>query len=253
MNYICWVLQVPCSCDEGIIGNLRVQALRMEKELVSWNETVRLARNDFYNLNYYTTIQILKLRRELSSEKGDYSAIDPKVLFMLQSISRKIDPHEVREFVKNALKTTASNPFTSKFTSQSCTEGSHELKAKKIVTGISLNDNSDMPELSENELTDPQREILVFVTRSLCCSKYLVLKAFEEFQEKKIDKYDIRSWCFDNIYKFDFEEEVYSDIEEEDEDELEEPMSPGDNIDEIATSQKGTLLIPMTVNSMHNY
>ena len=241
MNYISWILKVPCSNDEGILGVLREQALKMEKELVKWNETVKLARNDFYNLNYYTTIQILKLRRELSPEKRDYSAIDPKVLFMLQSISRKVNSCDIRELVKNVLKPTALNPFTSKFMPPSCTESSHELKAKKMVVGISRNDDSDMPELSENELTDKQREILEFVTRSLCCSKYLVLKAFEECHEKENDRYDIRNWCYDNLDQYDFEEEVCSDFEEEDEDEVEEPILPGDDNDEIATSHKSTV------------
>ena len=207
----------------------------MELELVEWKKTVKLARKEFYDLNYYTTVQLLTLRRELSTEKRDYSAISPSVLFLLHSISRNVDSRGVCELVKNVLASTASNPFTSKPIVQP--ENKHavltpQLKTKELVGDDSSKDNtmhSDMPELTENELTDEKREILEFVTRCLDCSKYLVLKAFEECQGKDMDKYDVRKWCFDNLEEYDFEEEVGSDSGEEEEDQEEEPMSLDDS------------------------
>ncbi len=70
----------------------------MHADLVEWRKTLQRARREFYDLNYFTTVQLLTLRRELSPEKDDHSCIPPGVLFLLHSISRKVDSRGVRQF-----------------------------------------------------------------------------------------------------------------------------------------------------------
>lgn len=64
----------------------------MEKELESWNKELTLARKRFYELNYYTTRQLLVLRSELGRLKssGSQHSSRGQVMALLESISSQI-------------------------------------------------------------------------------------------------------------------------------------------------------------------
>ncbi len=183
VKYTGWILQLPCSKDERIIDTLQHQAKKMELELLGWKKVVNCARKEFYELNYYTTVQLLTLRRELSTEKGANSEIAPNVLFLLRSISHRVSSRGVRELVKNVLTPTTANPFSLKSMIQANNgdDISHQVKVEKLASSTAEDapQPSNKPELTENELSNSKREILEFVTRNLNCSKLLVLKAFE--------------------------------------------------------------------------
>ncbi len=224
VKYTGWILRFPCSKDEATIDLLQHRAKKMQADLVEWKKTLQRARKEFYDLNYFTTVQLLTLRRELSPEKGDHSSIPPSVLFLLHSISRKVDSRGVRQLVKNVLTPTAINPSTLNAPSQQSNEAAapvYQLKAKILVVDDSpkvTSKDRDMPELTENELKDEQREILQYVIKRINCSKNLVLKAFELNKGENFDKFDYRDWCSKHQYDYNFEIEATSDSEEEDDD-----------------------------------
>lgn len=226
VKYTGWILQVPCSRNEEIISALQKQASTMEKELSEWKETVQLARQEFYELNYYTTVQLLTLRRELSVE-GITSDIAPSVLFLLQSISSEVTSNRIHDVVNNVV-TSASTSFNHEpaIHAEDGDSTSLQPSGASLVAAALPETSSDfqavnnMPKLAENELTDDQQDILEFVTRALNCSKLLVLKAFEECQGREMDRYDYRDWCNDKLeeYKYEEESEVSSSEEGLDDD-----------------------------------
>ena len=73
----------------------------MEDELNEWKELIMIRRKEFYELNYFNTMQLLSLRRELGSLKESEckANVSPEVLILLQSISTKITPAAVTSAV----------------------------------------------------------------------------------------------------------------------------------------------------------
>ena len=226
VKYTGWILQVPCSRNGAIIDSLQGQAKKMERELKDWKETVSCARHKFYELNYYTTVQLLTLRRELSMEKSS-SDIASHVLFLLQSISSQVSTAVVRQVVKNVTSSVVSD-----FDQEPALRGEGAEVAAVLqpetasAASVATEDSpasipqpmsyEDMPKLKETDLNDSERKILEFVTRVLDCSRFLVLKAFEKFRGNDMDRYDYRDWCNENMDAFEFEEEDASSSEEED-------------------------------------
>ncbi len=101
VKYSGWRMEFPCQVH--MVDELQQQARKMEKELKEWETTVRKSRDQFYNLNNYTTLQLLTLRESLGQLKDPAHAstatIDPSVLALLQSISSELSADGVRDVV----------------------------------------------------------------------------------------------------------------------------------------------------------
>ena len=220
VKYTGWILQVPCSHEIEIIDSLQNQAKKMEVELDNWKDSVHNARQEFYELNYYTTVQLLTLRRELSMERTQ-SDVAPNVLFLLQSISSEVTSVNIQEVVTNVVTCAPPKYLPPQSTIQSETAKAQMFhqETEEAVFGDYPKKRktfSDMPELKEEDLTEDEMKTLTYVVRSLDCSKFLVLKAFEEFRGEVMDRYDYREWCNENLDHFNFEDEIASDSEDED-------------------------------------
>ena len=106
VKYTGWVLNFHCAVD--MVDTLQQQAKDMEEELQVWEDQVRQTREQYYELNYYTTLQLLTLRKELSRLKTSgqpcvhsVTQIDPHVLALLESISTEITSPDVCKVVKS--------------------------------------------------------------------------------------------------------------------------------------------------------
>lgn len=197
VKYTGWILQVPCSTDRRLINMLQQRAKDMEDELHQWRETVRCRRKEFYELNYYNTMQLLNLRKELGkliTSEGSLQ-LSPDVLALLQSISSQVTPQIVSD-VLCKVRIEQSAEFSEHTAHpeeiREDNESSIELPPKSIV-------NEHMPKLTEVDLSETQKEILATLTTRLNISSLLVLKAFEECP-KESDYYDYQRWCLDNIH-----------------------------------------------------
>ncbi len=218
VKYTGWILQVPCSTSEQIISTLRSQARTMEEELVEWNKTVIKARHKFYDLSYFTTVQLLTLRRELgalndSSHAGD---IPPNVLVLLQSISSLVVSENVRQVVQE-VTANPSSALASPLLEQSTAED--ECDSTKTPPGgspVTFEVGNNQPHLREEDLTDEQKDIMSYVVLRLSCSKLLVLKAFEECQYEEMNRYEYMHWCNKHIEEFEFEDEHEQSNSDED-------------------------------------
>ena len=135
VKYTGWILQVPCSADSKfqneVVCQLQAQARKMETELSDWKEKVKQTRDRFYELNYYTTFQLLTLRRELGALKNsqETSVIFPNVLALLQSISLDITSEVVCDAVKQII-TQEIEAYDDKLSSSSDSKQFHYSSGK---------------------------------------------------------------------------------------------------------------------------
>ena len=135
------------------VAELNTLAKEMENDLEEWENDVKKSRTHYHELNYYTTRQLLRLRKELGvSRHNPHRQIDPEVLALLRSISQDVTSESV-----------------------------YSVK----------------PQLTEQELTDVQKQILSDLVEYGGYSRLLVLKAFEKCDEME-NAYDIELWCIEN-------------------------------------------------------
>ena len=247
MKYSGWVLSFHCAVD--MVDTLQQQAKDMEEELQTWEEEVRQARKEYYELNYYTTLQLLTLRKELgrlkiSEQPRAHSQINPQVLALLESISTEIISPYVWEAVKS-VTAEQQQGGASVFTAQHHT--STEMLLTNMATPISqilpsdrpiqpsLADvilaSADMqtstsasrarlqqPKLTYDKLSEKQREM--FDNLMKCeYSKRLILIALENVGEQLSEA---ENWIFENAsqYGSSDDEGGETDIEEEEESEV---------------------------------
>ena len=100
-KYIGWARDFSCSSDD-LLNKLQVQACEMEKDLAEWKKQLSRMRDKFYELNYFTTPQLLLLREELGQFKNNPDTTKPvkhEVISLLQSLSQKITSDSVKEYV----------------------------------------------------------------------------------------------------------------------------------------------------------
>ena len=236
-----------------LVELLQNHAKQMEEALKDWQAEIQVARTQYYQLNYYTTLQLLTLRREFGRYKISYSCgVPPKVLALLHSVSPQITNSTVRDAVVRA--TTDVQPFLTKdlmdetlpLTEIPLAENinvplelapSNGLKPNDFVSQgdhiqptlsklSSTNTKSVQkaplkmtryPSLTVSDLNDEQAQILTNCVESLGYSKSHVLRAFQECGAET-KKYDIVTWCDsnDDDYSDDDREGEYESEDEED-------------------------------------
>ena len=95
-------MRFPCAID-NVVEVLKCRASEMEKDLEDWKNDLSHYRDQFYELNYFTTPQLLSLREELGQFKTSHNSTKPvksDVLSLLQCLSREITSNLVKEEVQ---------------------------------------------------------------------------------------------------------------------------------------------------------
>ena len=220
VKYTGWRLQVPCGLST-VVPMLQDQAKKMEHELTSWEDEVTQKRGNFYELNYYTTLQLLTLRRELgvikSKPNTGPAAVTPNVLALLESISTQVTAPYVHAIVQNVIsegiRTATSAPSIS--TQSGASIVSPSLSSPAVLGGASSSGASaspcgkpslaqelfssaevqtsggakdmkvdiELPKISEDELSLEQKGMMQDLINQYEFPNQLVLKAFEECKE----------------------------------------------------------------------
>ena len=220
---------------EEHVAVLNALAKQMESALEGWENEVKESRKQFYALNYYTTRQLLKIRKELGLfRQSPHRQISPEVLAMLQSISPAVTSENVHsvltdlEKLSSDLQTAASSisrrMYDDKMETLSQRSDVEVSPMKAIPPGATASDpkSSPPPSASGNEklqaaeqaLTNIQKEILTNLVEYQGYSRLLVLKAFEECDEEA-NEYDIQCWCGENE-NVDFDSDDEEDAEAND-------------------------------------
>ena len=236
VKYTGWVLQVPCSTNREVINQLGAQAKHMEEELQQWREKVKCRREDFYELNYYTTLQLLTLRKELGALKGGSpgmggAVVSPNVLALLRSISAHVTPEVVSGAVCGVLAEAEPVADPERGAKAEKDAVLHEPEVveiepvpapPEILSSVGMQPESEEPlgndkgraSLTEEDLTPEQREIMANLCHRLNYKKQLVLRCFEECAGREMDMYDYQEWCNDKKMEEDIEEDSEEDYEE---------------------------------------
>ena len=238
VKYTGWVLSVPCQYAKDGVDKLQAQAKKMEIELQKWENEVKHNREEFYELNYYTTLQLLSLRSELGKLKQSLvhgvSEICPTVLTLLHSISPEIatSDFKVVQDVTAVLVHSREDPMAHiphpLVASTVDTASVHKMEpeskssvAADIFASIDTQDVATLPDvpqakLTERDLNDRQKEIYANLVDYAGYPQQLVLMAIEKHKE---DEYDIRDWCLMNSNTFRFSEEELEEDQERSDDE----------------------------------
>ena len=99
---------------DDIVNSLQVRASVMEDDLEKWKHELSEHRDHFYELNYFTTPQLLSLREELGQFKGSEILAKPvkqEVMTLLQCISRQLSSDSVKDEVQTVNGILAEQKF----------------------------------------------------------------------------------------------------------------------------------------------
>jgi hypothetical protein len=216
-------VQLQMESAEQRVKELQAYAKKMEEDLVMWENEVKKSRSHHYELNYYTTLQLLRLRKELGLvRQNPTKMVDPQILALLESISPKVSSGSVQSIISNLKKelldlpllpeeNTQVEPAITEDLSDSPSE-SAELHTEALepveMSSPSLSSvrTSDKPLLTKHDLTDSQNKIFTDLVEYKKYSPLLVLKAFEQLPATS-NPYDIQDWCDEKDGTYDFEDE----------------------------------------------
>ena len=129
---------------DNIVNSLQVQASVMEKDLDDWKHELSLHRDHFYELNYFTTPQLLSLREELGQFKGTEISAKPvkqEVMTLLQCISRQLSSDSVKDGVQTVNGILAEQKFLQGLLSHGKPSQSYSLGYEPPVRLPSNNSN----------------------------------------------------------------------------------------------------------------
>ena len=239
-DYVGWVLRFDCFAKD-ILKDLEDQAKEMENDLLNWKEAVVGYRNDFYELNYYTTQQLLILREEIgklrnSADAGSSDGKNAIMLSLLQSLSRDV----TLEYVRNEVQALAIAPMEEELVANQECEMAHthtvheepsgivhagsvssndftgkptpigdkgEIMETDLVQDILTSTAHDKPSFSEADLTDAQRKIMINIIRNYGYSRNLILLGLEKCDKPEIED-EVADWCEMNGDVFELKSDV---------------------------------------------
>jgi hypothetical protein len=205
----------------------------MEEELSKWEDDVKGQRDSFYELNYYTTVQLLTLRRELGKLKDSSksASISPEVLALLQSISSEVSDSHVSGALNEVLVEPKREPEPA--VAMEMHPDSPDKAEAGNIAEVSLSaaddvsgdvdplepkedgDTDQAPMLSEDDLSEELRGYVATISFRFSYSRQLVLKAIEVLG-KDSTQIDYEKWCVENDDNYSFEgQEASSDEDSE--------------------------------------
>ena len=262
-EYLRWKLQFPCAIP-SVLELLKYQARKMETVLESWMNEVNEKRDKFYELNYYTTSQLLALSEGLgqfSSNLHGSPSIKADVMNLLHSISQNVTLEEIKTVLKKSsiilantdlvdensalFSSLPKTPYfaeTDHLAHDSEVDGEEPVlkeKRKKLINTSQekMKSNCPKPQIQLGDLT--QEQTSQFYNLEECgYHKKLILLAFERCKNRNILE-EVAKWC--RILSEDYSDEDVSSSETEEEEEEnyeEEEEEFGQQKDSISETMK---------------
>ena len=143
------------------MDSLQDQASAMEVDLEKWKDELSEHRDHFYELNYFTTPQLLSLREELGQFKGsDISAkpVKQEVMTLLQCISRQLSSDSVKDEVQIVNGLLAEQQFLHE--QNSCGKSSHSYSSDNEPSTRLPSDNSNTLSIGmDHNMSTPAAEL----------------------------------------------------------------------------------------------
>lgn len=185
VQYIGWYITVPCQLE--IMPELRKLHNAMNCELQSWREEVREARFHHYELNYFTTPQLLTLRKELGYLKSRSVPISRLAQALLHSIAPVID----RQVLLDSLTLVLDEPTSLATHEQIVSVSEKEQESEEV----------DESPCDLDHLSPAKKDILKYIV-GIYGSRVekVVLQAFEDGETEQDD---IENWIREQDEKAD--------------------------------------------------
>ena len=221
------------SADQRV-KELQAYAKKMEEDLNMWENEVKESRHHHYELNYYTTLQLLRLRKELGLvRQNPTKLVDPQILALLESISPKVTSDSVQNVIssleeqlldlrtaatlipeENIQEESADSEIAEDLVGDPLSAELHTAAPTAVeipspsLSSVKRLTTTNKPHLTENELTENQKKLFADLVEYKKYPRLLVLKAFEESPDSA-NQYDIQDWCdeYEGMYTFEDEEE----------------------------------------------
>lgn len=215
-KYMRWVLRFPCTLPDNtdIVDKLTTILKEMTSDLDEWRKIVAETREHFYCLNYYTTQQLLLLRKELSHyiDPNYKDNILPDVMSLLQCLSRVVTQDLVVSHIRGAgdqkeermATITSSHDDAESLQEVNTTEEDIGGVSEDLLKGSLL---APQPMLGEGNLTLKQRMIIDNLKMSYGFHDKLILLAFERVKEPELEE-EVERWCNQHQDEFDFFDET---------------------------------------------
>ena len=236
-------------CKTNLVKDLQMEAKKMEDELERWKDEVASARKTFYELNYYTTRQILVLRNELgklkTSSPSTLSSQHGQVMALLKSISHELIPAVLKEVVtSHPLQDRASPVPRSKHASVSHVESEPLQNSVGQIETVAVEPAAEIPKkaqshrlvsLSRESLSERQKQNFLNITY-YGYSEMIALKAIEVVGNG--DWNDHENWLKENADKYErgLEDGVKEEIEDSEDEDQSEYMSSESDTENTAVS-----------------
>lgn len=266
-QYVGWVLKFPCNLPDTV-DKLTKILKKMTKDLEDWQKKVDKAREKFYCLNYYTTQQLLMLRKELHHIRNS-DDINADALCLLQSISinvtadliysllieigneddnswnkEKWDEFNDKEDDSPALFNITSEEVHNKWDKDTQDKvDEHEFSSYNKITPTqeTVESAADSiiahPKLTKNDLTDKQRGIFDNLKNEYNFPDKLILLAFDHSGMILIEEKVMR-WCINNEkeYMLKFPDDNEDDQEQVDTD---QPLEDTFHVEALSVEPQG--------------
>ncbi len=206
IQYSAWRLKVPCSFDKEIVNKLQELAKEMESKLDNWRECILSARREYYELNYYTTLQLLTIREKLGLFKScsKDTAVSSDVLALLQCIHPEVDQSIVKKAVCMAISNSQLNDDSSNNHNETGPSTVKEHVDPSIQSHEHHSEVSTINVLQPvkaimSNLAEDKKAIVAHVTKRVGCSQKLVLMAFESLDNEYDQHHDYVQWCCNHM------------------------------------------------------
>ena len=165
LGYLEWVGEYHCSEYIQDLESLDKEICNLEKILVGWMYNVWNCRSQFPELNYYTTEQVIVLRKELTSVKNDPSKeVNPQVFYLLHSVVG--EPVDSTMLLKKGLKCDEKFDIIQKDIEEDNTSSVSIEVAQPVISvddalSLKVSDTEDISILQEaiNNFKEKEREV----------------------------------------------------------------------------------------------
>ena len=237
---------------------LKNKAQSMERDLDNWLKQVKDQRDRIYELNYFTTPQILVLREELGSFKSCYKEksmpIKPSVMNLLHSVSGNVTTGCLKKCFDNiSAKQLPNSPGASaisspaalvesdaSFVSDTPTPQKHEKKPKVPIRKVSVHTSHSHPKLTESDLTSTQLIHLYNLKEGAGYNRSLILLAFEQCAATSSMLEDVSKWCLEHGSEFEFSDDESDDSNSDSESENDNNVTDDNTMDMEHTEEEET-------------
>ena len=224
-KYIAWSLTFTCSTVS--VEELIDQAANMEKELKELLDLINKQRLEFHALNYFTTQQLLQIRRELGNINQDSTReVTPQLHSLLSCFSLDITSDDIKnvvetvcilfneqeaiyekqESVNEAFEVQLPLAANTSVATETIVVAEPEQNEHETVIDMHSNEGTsqnDLKLLIENLSQDEEDlfEQLHDAEFSDIVCYYAVKHAFSSNSDNKLN--EAMTWCFENFSKFD--------------------------------------------------